>query len=127
MALPYTVDHLALFPCPTAFIHTFQLLVSWVTFTPSPTGIISPKGCPCRNVTSLVGTAALIGAHTAVSTQYKAFLAGAGLNTGVFAFGGSIRVGTGSWTGTAAKFIAAVGGTFDIFREERELCQRIRV
>lgn len=67
-------------------------------------------------------TAAHIGTHTLVPTQYKVFVAGASLNTGVFAFGGSIRVRTSSWTGTAAKFIVAVGGTFDSFREEREYC-----
>lgn len=71
---------------------------------------------------SLMGTATLISRHTLVSTQYKVFVAGASLNTGVFAFGGSIRVRTRSWTGTAAKFIVAVGRTCDSFREEREHC-----
>lgn len=69
-----------------------------------------------------MGTAALFGTHTPVSTQYKTFVAGASLNAGVFAFGGSIRVRTGSWTGTAAKFIVTLAWTFDTFREEKEHC-----
>lgn len=67
-------------------------------------------------------TAAVISTHTAVSTQHKAFVAGAGLNTREFAFGGSIRVRTRGWAGITTKFIVAVGGTCNIFRDEREQC-----
>lgn len=69
-----------------------------------------------------MGTAAVISADALVSTQHKAFVTGTGLNTGAFAFGGSIRVRTCGWAGTTTKLIVAVGGTCNIFRDKREQC-----
>lgn len=112
MALPYTIDHLTLFSGPTAFILTVHLSAFWVAFTPLTTRVISPECLPCRNVSTLMGTAAVINTHTLVPTQHKAFVADATLNTGPFAFGGSITVRTCGWTGTGTKFIVAVGRTF---------------
>lgn len=54
------------------------------------------------------------------STQKKACVTGAGLHTGAFAFGGSIRVRTSGRTGIATELIVAVGWTFSSFREKKE-------
>lgn len=119
-ALSYTVNHLALLPCPTAFTLALHLSASSNTFTPFLTALVSPERLPGRDVSTLIGTTTLSGRHTPTSAQNKTCITGAGLHTGVFAFGWSVRIRTGSRTGTATELVAAVGWTFSSFRKKKE-------
>lgn len=69
---------------------------------------------------TVIGTTTLGSGYTPTSAQNKACLTGAGLHTGVFAFGGSIRVRASGRTGTATELIVAIGWTFSTFREKKE-------
>ena len=58
--------------------------------------------------------------HTLTSAHNIAFVARAGLNTGVFAFGWSLKVRASRGTGTAAELIVAIGWTLESFMEKKE-------